>query len=102
VGDYVYPTQANGYGASFVVATLSGSAVATVLPVRAGRNYSTATGLATTTSGSGTGCTLNITTTANTMINSDNLHPNLTGYLDMFQYYAAKFDNSMLPGNLVN
>ncbi len=72
IGDYIYPTQANAIGGVFKVATLSGSAIATLSlatgsvtsfsTIETGSGYYTAENIPTTTlSGSGIGLTLDIT-----------------------------------------
>lgn len=62
VGDVLTVTGGSGTGGTVIVATLSGSAVATVTLSSAGNGYTTTTGAA-TTGGHGTGCTITFTAT---------------------------------------
>ena len=83
VGDLIYLTQGSAAGAILSVATLTGSAIATVTITQGGYTpYTTASGVATTTSGSGTGLTINITGVTAGAITSGgwNLAAGGTGY----------------------
>jgi hypothetical protein len=62
VGDLLTITQTGAANGVYSVASLSGSAVATVTLVSRGTGYSVAAGLATTTNGGGSGCTLDVDT----------------------------------------
>jgi hypothetical protein len=66
VGDTVYVQQGNGADGRATVATVSGETVTGLTETVGGYGYTAATGLATTTSGSGTGLTVNITVNAQT------------------------------------
>lgn len=62
VGDTLVPQQADASGAVLTVATIGGGgAVTGVAVTQPGTGYSVANALPTTTSGAGTGCTINIT-----------------------------------------
>ena len=55
-----------GTGGTAIVASVSGGAVATVTLLEPGYNYSTGTKATTTSSATGSGCTIGVTTVANT------------------------------------
>jgi hypothetical protein len=62
VGDLVYPTQVSGAGASYTVSTVSGTTITGLTVHNAGYlPYTVASGVSTTTNGTGTGATVNIT-----------------------------------------
>jgi len=77
-----------GIGGQVIVTTVSGTTVTGVTILQAGYNYSTGT-KATTTSGLGTGCTINVTSVGNT---STTITSNANGIV-------AKDDNLYLPYN---
>jgi hypothetical protein len=64
VGNVLTVVGGTGTAATFTVATLSGSAVATVTSTNAGSYSAVPTNPASTTGGTGTGCTININTYA--------------------------------------
>ena len=81
VNDLIYLTQGSATGAILVVATLTGSGVATVTISQGGlTGYTVASGVATTTSGAGTGATINITTVSSGVITGATLGAVGTGY----------------------
>lgn len=90
VNDILTVTSGNNT-CKLIVATVSGTTVATVTILEAGYNQITTTGSATTTNGAGTGCTINITTVANTT----------TTISSVAQGLIAKDDNLYLPYNNV-
>jgi hypothetical protein len=88
INDVLQITSGNN-SCKVIVSTVSGTTVTGVTILQAGYNQVTGTGLATTTSSAGTGCTINITTVANTT----------TTISSTAQGLIAKDDNLYLPYN---
>lgn len=87
VNDILY--IAGGTGGTAIVATVSAGVVTAVTLLEPGYNYSTGTKATTTSSTTGTGCTINVTAVANTT----------TTISSVAQGIIAKDDNLYLPYN---
>ncbi len=87
VNDILY--IAGGTGGTAIVATVSAGVVTAVTLLEPGYNYSTGTKATTTSSTTGTGCTINVTAVANTT----------TTISSVAQGVIAKDDNLYLPYN---
>lgn len=88
INDVLTVTSGNN-SCRLLVSTVSGTTVTGVTILEPGYNQITTTGSATTTSGAGTGCTINITTVANTS----------TTISSVANGIIAKDDNLYLPYN---
>ena len=88
INDVLTITNGNN-SCKVIVSSVSGTTVTGVTFVEAGYNQTTGTGLATTTTGSGTGCTINITTVADVTMSITSIA----------QGVVAKDDNLYLPYN---
>jgi hypothetical protein len=69
VGDLIFPTQGSATGGVFQVGSVTSGAVTSLLLITSGQGYTVpASAVATTTSGSGTGLTIDLTTGAASVI----------------------------------
>jgi hypothetical protein len=99
-GDTFCPTQTGAYGGCFTV-TASSGAITALTAKTAGRGYSTASALSGTTSGGGSGATVNIVAVAASFGDAQ-LHLSNLGSLQLCQYFSAKYTSGAMVCNQSN